>query len=325
MSRRGWILFAAMCVIWGIPYLLIKVAVEELHPATLVLARTAIGGLILVPIALATGQFRGLGTVKWPLLLYTLIEICGPFVLLGYAETRLSSSLTGLLVAAVPLVGAVIARFSGERERLGPWRVSGLLLGVAGVAALVGLDLGATQVPALLAMVGVALGYAIGPVILTRRLADQPGLGVVAASLMIAAVVYVPVGAWQAPRQWPSAEVVAAVVALAVVCTALAFLIFFRLIAEVGPARATVITYVNPAVALLLGVVILDEDLTLGTGIGFVLVLVGSVLATSGGRGAAEEQPAEAAEAGGQPPVPAGVGDEAGSCRKLGAAAVPEP
>src|SRR3954452_24696720 len=102
MSRRGWILFAAMCVIWGIPYLLIKVAVEELHPATLVLARTALGALVLVPIALATGQFRGLRAVWKPLVVYTLIEICVPFGLLGYAETQLTSSLTGLLVAAVP-------------------------------------------------------------------------------------------------------------------------------------------------------------------------------------------------------------------------------
>jgi len=314
MSRRGWVLFAAMCVIWGIPYLLIKVAVDELHPATLVLARTALGALILVPIALATGQFRGLRAVWRPLLVYTLIEICGPFVLLGYAETHLTSSLTGLLVAAVPLVGAVIARFSGQRERLGPWRLTGLLLGVAGVAALVGLDLGTAQVPALLAMCGVALGYAVGPVILTRRLSDQPGLGVVAASLVIAAVVYVPVGAWQAPRELPSGDVLAAVAALAVVCTALAFLIFFRLIAEVGPARATVITYVNPAVAVLLGVAVLDEPFTLGTGIGFVLVLAGSVLATS--RGPVQE----AAE-----PEPEREPADEVSCRPFGAAAVPEP
>jgi drug/metabolite transporter (DMT)-like permease len=308
MSRRGWILFAAMCVIWGIPYLLIKVAVEELHPTTLVLARTALGALILVPIAFATGQFRGLWALRGPLVLYTLVEICGPFVLLGYAETHLTSSLTGLLVSAVPLVGAVIARFTGQRERLGPWRLAGLLLGVAGVAALVGLDLGTAQVPALLAMVGVAFGYAIGPVILTRRLSEQPGLGVVAASLAIAALVYLPVGTLQAPDAWPSGDVVAAVTVLAVVCTALAFLVFFRLIAEVGPPRATVITYVNPAVAVLLGVVVLDEAFTLGTAIGFVLVLAGSVLATSGGRRRPEEPLRD------EEPVPIGA-----------AATVPEP
>jgi len=317
MSRRGWVLFSAMCVIWGIPYLLIKVAVDELHPATLVLARTAIAALILVPIALATGQFRGLRAVWLPLVLFTLIEICGPFVLLGYAEQRLSSSLTGLLVSAVPLVGAVIARFSGQHERLGPWRLSGLLLGMTGVAALVGLDLGAAEVPALLAMCGVAIGYAVGPVILNTRLSEQPSLGVVAASLTIAALFYLPVGVWQAPRELPSGDVLAAVGTLAVVCTALAFLIFFRLIAEVGPPRATVITYVNPAVAVLLGVVILDEHFTLGTGIGFALVLAGSVLATSGGRKAADEPAREPVR------LPETAGDL--TCRSFGAAPVPEP
>jgi drug/metabolite transporter (DMT)-like permease len=284
MSRRGWILFAAMCVIWGIPYLLIKVAVEELSPATLVLARTALAALILVPIALARGELRGLRTARRPLLAYTLIEICGPFVLLGYAETRLSSSVTGLLVAGVPLVGAALARFFGDGESLGVRRLAGLLIGLVGVAALVGLDLGTAEVPALLAMCGVALGYALGPMILNARLSDQPGLGVVAASLAIAAIVYVPVGTLQAPRELPSGDVIAAVIALAVICTGLAFLIFLQLVAEVGPARATVITYVNPAVAILLGVLILDEAFTLGTAVGFVLVLVGSVLATSGRR-----------------------------------------
>lgn len=284
MSKRGWVLFSAMCVIWGIPYLLIKVAVEELSPATLVLARTALAALILVPIALARGELRGLRTARRPLLAYTLIEICGPFVLLGYAETRLSSSVTGLLVAGVPLVGAALARFFGDGESLGVRRLAGLLIGLVGVAALVGLDLGTAEVPALIAMCGVALGYALGPMILNARLSDQPGLGVVAASLAIAAIVYVPVGTLQAPRELPSGDVIAAVIALAVICTGLAFLIFLQLVAEVGPARATVITYVNPAVAILLGVLILDESFTLGTAVGFVLVLVGSVLATSGRR-----------------------------------------
>jgi drug/metabolite transporter (DMT)-like permease len=284
VSKRGWVLFSAMCVIWGIPYLLIKVAVEELSPATLVLARTALAALILVPIALARGELRGLRTARRPLLAYTLIEICGPFVLLGYAETRLSSSVTGLLVAGVPLVGAALARFFGDGESLGVRRLAGLLIGLVGVAALVGLDLGTAEVPALLAMCGVALGYALGPMILNARLSDQPGLGVVAASLAIAAIVYVPVGTLQAPRELPSGDVIAAVIALAVICTGLAFLIFLQLVAEVGPARATVITYVNPAVAILLGVLILDEAFTLGTAVGFVLVLVGSVLATSGRR-----------------------------------------
>jgi drug/metabolite transporter (DMT)-like permease len=281
VSRRGWILFAAMCIIWGIPYLLIKVAVEELSPPTVVLIRTGVAALILVPIALARGEFRGLRAVWKPLVLYTVAEICGPFLLLAYAETRLSSSLTGLLIAAVPIMVAVLSRLSGGAERLSARRLTGLLLGIAGVGALVGFDLRADNLLAVCAVAGVVLGYAIGPIILARRLSDQPGLGVVAASLLLAALVYLPAGVAQAPREWPSGRVLAAILTLSLVCTALAFLVFFQLIAEVGSGRATVITYVNPAVAVLLGVLVLDERFTVAIGIGFVLVLAGSVLATS--------------------------------------------
>ena len=284
MSRRGWLLFVAMCVIWGIPYLLIKVAVDELAPATLVLARTALATLLLLPIALARGQVRPLLARWWPLLVYTVVEICVPWLLLGFAEQRLSSSLTGLLVAAVPLVGAGLARFTADHEPLGVRRVVGLLAGLAGVAALVGFEVDVGDARAVVAVAVVAVCYAVGPIILARSLGDLPGLGVVAVSLALAAVFYVPAGVSQAPGHWPSGEVVAAVVVLAVVCTAVAFLVFFQLIAEVGPARSTVITYVNPAVAVLLGVVVLDEAFTVVTAVGFALILGGSVLATARAR-----------------------------------------
>jgi drug/metabolite transporter (DMT)-like permease len=281
VSRRGWILFAAMAVIWGIPYLLIKVAVDEIAPSTLVLARTALATVLLLPIALVRGQIRPL-LPRWkPLLAYTAVEICGPWLLLGFAEQRLSSSLTGLLVAGVPLVGALLARFGPDRERLGRRRLAGLLVGVAGVAALVGFEVGAGDVRAIVAVAFVVIGYALGPAILARTLSDLPSMGVVAASLAISAVVYLPAGIAQAPSAWPSGPAVLAVLGLAVICTALAFLVFFRLIAEVGAARSTVITYVNPAVAVLLGVLVLDESFTAATGIGFALILAGSVLATS--------------------------------------------
>lgn len=290
MSRRGWVLFLAMGVIWGIPYLLIKVAVEELAPATLVLARTTVAAALLLPVALARGQVRPL-LARWrPLVFFAVVEICVPWLLLGYAEQRLSSSLTGLLIAAVPLVGAVLALTSGDHEPIGGRRLVGLLTGLTGVAALVGFEIGARDVWSVLAIGGVAICYAVGPLILSRRLADLPAFGVVAASLALAAVVYVPAGLAQAPPRWPSADVVGSVVVLAVLCTALAFLLFFELIAEVGAARSVVITYVNPAVAVLLGVTLLDEAFTLATAVGFVLILAGSVLATS--RGAPAPRPA---------------------------------
>jgi drug/metabolite transporter (DMT)-like permease len=280
MSRRGALLFAAMCVIWGIPYLMIRVAVRELAPVTLVCARTGIAALLLVPVAAARGELRPL-LARWaPLLAYTAVEVAIPWVLLARAETKLTSSLTGLLIAAVPLVGALIVSLTGDRERLGGRRWLGLLVGIGGVAALVGLDVGRVDVVALAEIGVVSVGYAIGPIILSRYLGDLSALAVVAASLVLTALVYAPFAAVHWPSRWPSTHVLESVVVLATICTALAFLLFFALIAEVGPVRATVITYINPAIAALLGVTLLNEQLTTGMVIGFALVLCGCLLAT---------------------------------------------
>jgi drug/metabolite transporter (DMT)-like permease len=283
MTRRGALLFAAMCVIWGIPYLLIRVAVRELAPVTLVFLRTAIAALLLTPIAAFRGELRPLLRHWRPLLAYTAVEVAIPWVLLARAETKLTSSLTGLLIAAVPLVGALIVTLSGDRERLGGRRWLGLLVGIAGVAAIVGLNLGQVDVVALVEIGFVAVGYAVGPIILSRSMTDLPAYGVVAGSLLLTGIVYAPFAAASWPSRMPSPHVVESVLGLAIVCTALAFLVFFALIAEVGPVRATVITYINPAVAAVLGVTLLNEHLTRGMAIGFALVLTGCVLAT--GRG----------------------------------------
>jgi len=279
MSRRGWALFITMSLIWGVPYLLIKVAVGGISPASLVFLRTGIAALLLVPLALAQGQLRPV-LRRWPIVLaFAFVEMAVPWLLLGSAERRLSSSLAGLLIAAVPLVGALLGWATGG-ERLGPRRLLGLLVGIAGVAALVGLDLHVDDALALVEMVVVIVGYAVGPFLLARYLSDLPGLGVTAASLAFTAIGYAPVAAVQLPRHWPAGKVVASVAVLALLCTATAFLVFFALIAEVGPVRATVITYLNPAVAVTLGVLLLHESFTAGIAVGFVLVLAGSVLAT---------------------------------------------
>lgn len=278
MTRRSWALFAAMCVIWGIPYLLIRVAVRDVTPGTLVFARTAIGGLVLLPLALRAGGF-GPVLHRWrALVLFAVIEVAGPWLLLGDAETKLSSSLTGLLVAAVPLVGVVVAKVTGSAERLDAGRAIGLVLGVVGVAMLVGLDVGSVHVRPLLEVALVAIGYAVGPVVMDRKLADLPSIPVVSATLLMCALGYLPYAAFNVPHSL-GAKPALSIVVLGVVCTALAFVTFFALIAEIGPARSTVITYVNPAVALLLGIVLLGEDFTLGMGVGFPLILAGSVLA----------------------------------------------
>lgn len=280
MTRRGWILFGVMGVIWGIPYLLIKVAVGDLSPASLVFLRTTTGALVLLPIAARRGAISPLlAHWRW-LLVYTVVEVAIPWMLLSDAETHISSSLAGLLVAAVPFVGALLALLTGRDDRLDARRMAGLLVGFVGVAALVGFDLSGGNLGAVGEIALVTVGYALGPMIIARRLRGLRPVGVVATSLALTAVAYAPVGVLQLPSHAPSLKVVLAVATLGVVCTALAFILFFALIAEVGPVRATVITYVNPAIALLLGVLILGEPFTAGAGVGFALILAGSFLAT---------------------------------------------
>jgi len=269
-----------MAFIWGIPYLFIKIAVGELTPATLVFLRSLIGASILLPLAVARKDLAPLRPYwKW-ILGYTFVEVAAPWFLLSDAERRISSSLTGLLIAAVPSIGAVLAVVTAGRDRLDSRRIVGLVLGFVGVAALVGLDVRADDFGAIGQVALVALGYAIGPMIIERKLGGLPSLGVVAASLGITALAYAPFGLTQLPSTLPSPSVLFAVAVLGVVCTAVAFVMFFALITEVGAPRATVITYVNPAVALALGVALLGEPFTVGIAIGFVLIVLGSVLAT---------------------------------------------
>jgi len=285
MSRRGWLLFAAMAVIWGIPYLLIKVAVGELAPASLVLLRTTVAATILAPLAIARGDIRPL-LPRWRwVLAYTFVEVAAPWILLSDAERRLSSSLAGLLIAGVPLVGALLVWLIGGDDRPDPRRVIGLIVGLIGVGLVVGLDVATDDLFAVGEVGLVVIGYAIGPMIVTKRLQGSPAVGVVAASLALTALAYAPLGIAQLPAHVPSAAVLASVAILGSVCTAVAFLLFFALIAEVGPVRSTVITYFNPAVAIVLGVLLLHEAFTAGIAIGFTLIAAGSFFATRRVRG----------------------------------------
>jgi drug/metabolite transporter (DMT)-like permease len=290
MSKRGWILFISLGLLWGMPYLLIRIAVVELDPLIVAVGRTFIGALLLLPLALHRNALApAFRKWKW-LLAFTLIEISIPWVLLGHAETRINSSTAGLLIAVVPLFAAINVTRLGH-ERLEARRILGLVIGFAGVALLVGLDIHFSDFLAVGATIVVSLCYAIGPIIIDRKLGDVPAMGVIAASLIVATLIYAPL----VPFLWPqevSLQSAGSVVGLGVLCTAVAFIVFFALIAEVGPARATVITYVNPAVAIVLGALVLQEPLTLGMAIGFPLVIVGSILGTS--RTAATHHPVEA-------------------------------
>ncbi|HEX5189934.1 MAG TPA: DMT family transporter [Streptosporangiaceae bacterium] len=296
MSRRGWVLFAAMSVIWGLPYLLIKVAVGGVPVPVLVLARVAVGAALLLPFALRRRQFAAI-TPVWPwLLLFAVVEIILPWFALSEAERGISSSLTGLLIASTPVIVAVLSLFLAGGDRLSPVRWIGLLIGLGGVALLAGPRLvgssgGGSAARSVAEVLFVALCYATGPLIANRKLADLPPVVMTAACLVLASVVYAPLAALNWPSAVPSASVLLAMAGLAVVCTAAAFLIFFKLIAEAGPARASVITYINPAIAVTLGVAVLGEHVTATMLIAFGTILVGSVLAT---------RPARRSRAGGE-------------------------
>jgi drug/metabolite transporter (DMT)-like permease len=297
MSRRAWMLFAAMGVIWGIPYLFIKIAVAELSPVTIAGWRTLLAALILLPLAARSGALRP-ALRAWPYVVaFGLLEMALPWVLLGHAETRVPSGFAGLMLAAVPIVGTVVSWILGDRHALSRVRLVGLGVGVVGVAALVGLDWAAGTIDPLsvVELLVVAVCYAVAPAMAARKLGHVPSMGVVSVSLAFVALLYLPVSVVSVHAGLPSPNVVASVLVLALVCTALAFVLFFELIAEAGPVRATVITFVNPAVAVALGLVVLGEPLTWGTLVGFPLVLLGSYWATRGPSSTVE--PAEAAAA----------------------------
>jgi drug/metabolite transporter (DMT)-like permease len=281
MTRRGWLLFAVMSVIWGTPYLMIKVAVAEVAPAVVVAFRTGVAALVLVPVAASRGALVP-ALRRWkPLAAFTLLELAGPWILLADAEQTLASGLTGLLVATVPLVSTVAALALGDRGALRPVRLAGLVVGLTGVALVVGFGRdGSAALRPVIEVLAVAVGYAVAPFIAERRLSDVPSLGVIAVALASVFLLYAGPAALRAPDRLPSAPALASLVGLAVLCTGVAFIVFFALIAEVGPSRATLITFVNPAVAISLGVVLLDEPLTTGLLLGFPLVIAGCWLAS---------------------------------------------
>jgi drug/metabolite transporter (DMT)-like permease len=278
VSSRGWVLFLAMSVIWGIPYLMIKVAVEGVSVPVLVLVRTAVGAAVLLPLAFSR-QTVTMVRDHWKALLgFAFFEIIAAWWLLSDAERHLTSSMTGLLIAAAPIVAAVLDRLTGG-ERLGYKRIIGLSIGISGVAVLAGPHIGGSTWP-IIEVLMVAVCYAIAPLIAARYLADVPTLPMTAVCLGFAALVYAGPAAATWPDEMPSPQVLWALGGLAVICTALAFIVFFALIREVGAARALVFTYINPAVALAAGVIVLNEPLTAWNVAALALIMAGCVLAT---------------------------------------------
>lgn len=285
MSSRAWIAFAAVSTLWGIPYLFIKVAVYDgVPPAFLAWVRVGLGAVVLLGLARAAGVLGPLrGRWRW-LTVFAVVEIVFPFPLIAAGEQHVSSSLAAIVVAAAPLFVALLALRFDASERVGGARLGGLLLGLVGVAALVGIDATGSREELLGAgaVLFSAFCYAIGPMVLKRHLADLDPRASMGAALAIAALVLTPAALLAPPAAMPPGEAIASLVVLGVFCTAAAFAFYGALVAEAGAGRALVITYIAPVVAVALGVAVLGERPGPGAAAGLLLILAGSWLATGG-------------------------------------------
>jgi drug/metabolite transporter (DMT)-like permease len=285
MTRKGWLLFIAISVFWGIPYFFIKIAVRELDPTVVVFARVGIAAAILLPVAVQQKVLGQIGKHWLMIIMVTSVQIVGPFLLISYGEQHITSSLTSLLIAADPLLVALLAIRFDPSERVGGLRLVGLFIGMVGVVALLGFDVGGDRQKLLGAVMVLlaATGYAAAALLVKRPVvASLPRLGVVTTECAVAAVALLPLAATRLPGKVPSMEVIVSLIILGLICTALAYLTFFALVAEVGASRGTVFTYVNPAVSVLLGVTLLGESLNVAIVAGFLLIIVGSWLSTGG-------------------------------------------
>ena len=283
MTRRGLILFISLSIIWGLPYLFIKYAVAELDPSIIVIARTLPSSLILLAWSAYRGKLRE-NLQFWKVAaLFACVEMLFPWWWITAAEREISSGLTGLLLATVPLFGIMIARFRGHATHMNRKQLVGLFIGIVGVGCLVGLNPDDLHIStgAVIMVLASAFGYALGPAVISTALNLADSASLIAMSLGIVTLLYIPLAIANAPAALPSARALTSIVVLSLVCTVTAFLVFFALIDEVGPIRATLVTYINPAVAVVLGVILLAEPITAGLLVGFPLVLAGSWLASS--------------------------------------------
>jgi drug/metabolite transporter (DMT)-like permease len=282
MSKTGWVNFGIVGLLWGIPYLFLKVAVGELEPSVIVISRTLIGALLLAPLAIRRSIFW-LPIKRWPfLLLYSACELIGPWYLITHAEQKINSGLTGLLIATTPIWAAILASIFGDKTVWHKSRLFGLIVGFIGVIAVVGLEsvTGNSDLISIAMVLIASMGYAYAINMVNRRIPEVPGLALNTWAMIITSIVFLPFAVVQRPTQMPSVEVILSVIGLGVLCTALAFTMFFKVIAEIGPPRASLVTYLNTAVAVVLGIIILSEPITLGIVLGLPLVLIGSYFAS---------------------------------------------
>jgi drug/metabolite transporter (DMT)-like permease len=285
LTTRAWASFAAVSVLWGIPYLFIRVAVDHgISPGFLAWSRVLLGAVVLLPLAWRAGLLGSLLRHRRWVLVYAIFEIAIPFPLIAFGEERVSSSIAAILIAATPLIVAALARAFDHRERVGGRRLAGLVIGFAGVVALVGVDIAGEgdEVVGTIAILVAAIGYAIGPMTLQARLSDVDPLAIMAGALVIATIVLTPLAAATPPDLPLEGVALGSIIVLGLFCTAAAFVLFGALVIDIGAARALVITYISPLVALIAGVVVLGESPGPGALIGLPLILGGSWLATQG-------------------------------------------
>jgi drug/metabolite transporter (DMT)-like permease len=284
VSWRTWAAFAALCVIWGIPYFLIKVAVAEVPPLLVAWCRLLLATGVLLPIAWQRGALGSLRGHTAALCVFALAEFAIPFAVISCGEQWISSSVTGILIATVPLWVVLLARSFGVHEPLGVRRLVGLALGFIGVVTLLGF--GTISAPwgwvGVACMLIAAFGYAVGPLIIQRHLRELDAVGPLASSLAIALLLLTLPAMRVLPAHWPSAAALASLVVLGILCTAIAMLLMFYLVNHAGASRASLITYINPAVASLLGIGLLHEHLGAGGLAAFGMILAGSWLASRG-------------------------------------------
>jgi drug/metabolite transporter (DMT)-like permease len=286
VSRKGLILFSLAGLFWGIPYFFIAIALESFSTPTIVFARTAIGAIVLIPYAIKTGALRP-ALKAWPyVLLFAALEMIGPWFLITEAQKHISSGLAGLLIATVPFYAvAILAIVFKDRTALQPIPLAGMVIGFIGVGTIIGIDsiIGNISLIWIGAVVLAALGYAIAPIMANHKMREVPTAGIIGLSMLIVSVLYsIPASSF-IPGELasnPPLESWMALLALGVICSALAFVIFFRLLREVGPVKASLITYVNTAVAIALGTVFLGEPITPGLIAGIPLITIGLYLST---------------------------------------------
>jgi drug/metabolite transporter (DMT)-like permease len=284
MDRRAWSLLLALAAIWGASYMFIKIGLRDLSPGMIAFLRVALAAMVIAPIAASQGALRGLGGATGILILVGAVQVAAPFFLIGLGQEEISSALAGILVATAPIFTALLAIWIDHEERSQGVRLVGIVVGIGGVALLFGVDLSGSGNALLggLAVVLASLGYAIGGFIVKHRLAELKPLGMTVAVMSASTVMLAPLALASFPSEAPDLGPLAAVAALGVFGTGLAFVIFFGLIARVGPAKSFLVAYLAPGFAVAYGAALLDETITAATVAGLVLILAGSWLGIEG-------------------------------------------